>query len=189
MFTWGGTNLGTPTNFGTTPGAVIAGSVNSSLFVGTTAVSSTAPLPNRTTDGTNPITAAISALGTAPTGTFVEAVNNVNLPSAAAGAALSAATFSAQATAVNIKASAGNLYGFAIIAAAGSLAGFIEFFNTATTATTGAVLSLPIPAAGSLVLSPSQLALLNFSTGIAINVATTIGGVVQITWSGSVFYK
>jgi hypothetical protein len=34
---WGGTALGTPTNFGTAPGAVIAGSVNASLFVGTTA--------------------------------------------------------------------------------------------------------------------------------------------------------
>jgi hypothetical protein len=40
---WGGTLLGTPTNFGTTPGAVIAGSVNSSLFIGTTvAVASSA---------------------------------------------------------------------------------------------------------------------------------------------------
>ena len=33
---WNGTALGTPTNFGTSPGAVIAGSVNSSLFIGTT---------------------------------------------------------------------------------------------------------------------------------------------------------
>lgn len=34
--TWAGTALGTPTNFGTTPTAVIAGSVNASLFIGTT---------------------------------------------------------------------------------------------------------------------------------------------------------
>jgi hypothetical protein len=34
---WASTALGTPTNFGTTPGAVVAGSVNSSLFLGTTA--------------------------------------------------------------------------------------------------------------------------------------------------------
>jgi len=34
---WGGTALGTPTNFGTTPGAVIAGSVNASLFLGSVA--------------------------------------------------------------------------------------------------------------------------------------------------------
>jgi hypothetical protein len=34
---WDGTALGTPTAFGSTPGAVIAGSVNSSAFVGTVA--------------------------------------------------------------------------------------------------------------------------------------------------------
>jgi hypothetical protein len=37
MQMWAGTQLGTPTNFGTTPGAVVAGSVNSSVFIGTTA--------------------------------------------------------------------------------------------------------------------------------------------------------
>jgi hypothetical protein len=37
LVAWAGTALGTPTNFGTTPTAVIAGSVNSSVFVGTTA--------------------------------------------------------------------------------------------------------------------------------------------------------
>ena len=41
MTQWGSTTLGTPTNFGTTPGAVIAGSVNASLFAGTTALSQT----------------------------------------------------------------------------------------------------------------------------------------------------
>lgn len=35
---WANTTLGVPTNFGTTPGAVIAGSVNASLFSGTTAL-------------------------------------------------------------------------------------------------------------------------------------------------------
>lgn len=37
---WGGTSLGTPTNFGTTPGAVIASSANASIFLGTVAASS-----------------------------------------------------------------------------------------------------------------------------------------------------
>jgi hypothetical protein len=39
---WANTALGVPTNFGTTPGAVIAGSVNASLFAGTVAVSTAA---------------------------------------------------------------------------------------------------------------------------------------------------
>lgn len=37
--TWGGTALGTPTNFGTTPGAVVAAGVNASHFLGTVAAS------------------------------------------------------------------------------------------------------------------------------------------------------
>jgi len=38
---WASTVLGVPTNFGTTPGAVIAGSVNASLFSGTTGLTNT----------------------------------------------------------------------------------------------------------------------------------------------------
>lgn len=38
MTQWASTVLGTPTAFGTTPGAVVAGSVNASLFSGTTAL-------------------------------------------------------------------------------------------------------------------------------------------------------
>jgi len=36
-YRWGNTVLGAATNFGTTPGAVVAGQVNSSTFIGTTA--------------------------------------------------------------------------------------------------------------------------------------------------------
>lgn len=56
MTQWGSTTLGTPTNFGTTPTAVIAGSVNASMFSGTTALGT----PN--TFGTTAPTGA--ALGT-----------------------------------------------------------------------------------------------------------------------------
>jgi hypothetical protein len=113
----------------------------------------------------------------------------IAVPTTGAGGALSVSLKSAQATAVNIKASAGNLYGFAIVSATAT-AGFIEFFNTATTATSGAVLAVPIAASGTVILSPSQIALLNFSTGIAINVATPLNGTTtQITWTGTVFFE
>jgi hypothetical protein len=46
----------------------------------------------------------------------------------------------------------------------------------------------PIAASGTVYLPPAALALMNFSTGIAINVATTIGGATQITFSGTAFY-
>lgn len=42
LYSWGGTALGAPANFGTTPGAVIAGSQNSSIFLGTVAASANA---------------------------------------------------------------------------------------------------------------------------------------------------
>ena len=121
--------------------------------------------------------------GAAPT----NVVWHTNAPSSVASAALSAKIFSAVAVATNIKASAGNLYGFTLVSATAT-AGFVQFFNTATTATSGAVLIVPIAASGTITLTPSQIALLNFSTGIAINVATTVGGPTQITVTGTVFY-
>lgn len=42
MTQWASTALGVPTNFGTTPGAVVAGSVNSSVFIGTTVATAAA---------------------------------------------------------------------------------------------------------------------------------------------------
>ena len=69
-------------------------------------------------------------------------------------------------------------------------AGFIQFFNTATTATTGAVWAIPIAASGSVTIPPGLLALLNFSNGIAINVANPLNGTTtQITWTGTIMYK
>lgn len=125
-----------------------------------------------------------AAVGTLPTNNLA----HIACPTSGAGGALSCVLKSAQATAVNIKSSAGNLYGFAIVSATAT-AGFIEFFNTATTATSGAVLAVPIAASGTVILSPAQIALLNFSTGIAINVATPLNGTTtQITWTGSVWY-
>lgn len=122
--------------------------------------------------------------GAAPT----NALWTATAPVTVAAGALSSSLKSAQATAVNIKASAGNLYGFAIVSATAT-AGFIQFFNTATTATTGAVLAVPIAASGTVILQPGHFALLNFTTGIAINVATPLNGTTtQITWTGTVFF-
>jgi hypothetical protein len=50
---WHGTELGAATNFGTTPGAVIVGQVNASIFQGTAAISTTNPLFTEISDGTN----------------------------------------------------------------------------------------------------------------------------------------
>src|SRR5271170_1920589 len=66
MSQWGGTTLGTPTAFGTTPGAVVVGAANVSLFQGTAVISNTNPTFASITDGTTKVTviAATAALKT-----------------------------------------------------------------------------------------------------------------------------
>jgi hypothetical protein len=219
---WAGTALGTPTAFGTTPGAVVAGSVNASLFSGTTALgtpntfgvtaptgnalgvnaslfvgtalaSTSAPVPISATtaaqtktnplfaaptDGTNVITAAISALGTAPTGTEVETVQQVAIPFTSGG--LTTAISQALTTTINVKASAGQIYGYAYSNPNASVA-YVEYYNTATTpgtigATTNLVYEMMIPAGAAANVSlPIGIAC---SSGIAVAVATTATGAV-----------
>src|SRR5271157_4173956 len=67
---WAGTALGAPTNFGTTPGAVVAASVNASLFQGTTAVGAGAPLQvSLANTGANGTAIAVTMTSTTVTGT------------------------------------------------------------------------------------------------------------------------
>lgn len=63
---WGNTTLGTPTNFGTTPGGVIAGSVNSSLFLGTVAAATAAAGVQKVGITGNAGAAMDAAIGAAP---------------------------------------------------------------------------------------------------------------------------
>jgi hypothetical protein len=188
-----GTNvMGAMANFGTSPGAVKAQHVNASLFIGTTLVSSSNPFPisatgaantktnpifANPTDGTNSLAAAISALGTAPTGTDVMAVNNVALPSAAAGAAPSLSSQSSLTTAVVVKSSAGNLYGFAVTNASASVC-YLQFINVASSPTLGttALFSIPIPASGNYVATPNEIPLAAFSAGISVGMSTAYNG-------------
>src|ERR1700677_982418 len=58
---WGGTALGTPTNFGTTPGAVIVGQVNASVFLGTAVPSTSNPFIVSATGAANSKTNPIYA--------------------------------------------------------------------------------------------------------------------------------
>jgi hypothetical protein len=69
---WHGTELGAATNFGTTPGAVIVGQVNASIFQGTAAISATNTLFSQVSDGTNPM-GVMANFGTSPTA--VKALN------------------------------------------------------------------------------------------------------------------
>lgn len=83
----------------------------------------------------------------------------------------------ATAAAANVKASAGNLYGF-IFENNGTIPCYIQFFNNAGTPTAGTSVldSYMVQAGISEKITPSTFALTNYSTGIAIAGATTDGG-------------
>jgi hypothetical protein len=165
---------------------------NSSTYVHGSPVSPTNPLFTSLTDGTTSLFNAFSSLGTAPTTAGqVMAVNSVSLPSASAGAALSTKFISASGAAVNIKNSAGNLYGFSLTNATASPA-FVEFFNTAsapTLGTTAVVFCVPIPASGNVTMNPTTLGLMNFSTGIGFAVTTAENGATSAAVTGMIFFK
>jgi hypothetical protein len=211
----GTTALGAPNTFGTTAPTGNALGVNAALFMGTTLArtnqtttaagvldvnivgslgvtnSATNGSFFRITDNTQAITAAVSALGTAPTGTEVMAVNNVNLPNASSGAALSSSFINATGAAVTLKASTGNLYGFSLTNGTAAAA-FIEFFNVATTptlGTTAVVFCIPLPASANVTLPPSTMALFNFSAGISFAVTTAENGATTAAVTGMIFYK
>jgi hypothetical protein len=162
---------------------------------GTGLVALDAPIPT----GTNSIgtvrvvgNAGATVDGTVGGALPTNAIATTEVPSTQAGAAMSVKTLNGVAAATNIKASAGNLYGFAIVNASAAT-GFIQFFNTSTTTTAAPVLIIPVGStapSNMVYVSPGSKALANFSTGIAINCATTVGGVTSLsTVTGTVFYS
>jgi hypothetical protein len=161
--------------------ATVAGS---GVFeVGPTAAANTKTNPFfiNIADSTNQITAALSALGTAPTGTEVMTVNAVGLPSTAAGAAVSSTSLSTSTstTGTNIKTSTGNLYGLYAVNGVASVC-WVQFMNSGSTGTLGTapIVSFPLPASTT---QPIWIPLhypINFSTGIAIGTSTLNNGTV-----------
>lgn len=194
-----------PVAFGTGTPSLNAPGVNAAAYVGTTPVrtnqtttatgvidvnivgalgvtnSATNGCYSRLTDNTTAVTAAVSALGTAPTGTSVLAVNSVSLPSAAAGAACTLFQNSAVTTAVVVKASAGNVYGFMVNG--GTSGNFLQFINASSAPVLGtaAVVSFQIPSTGILFLPAAHIAQFNNATGISVGISTTYNGAVAGT--------
>jgi len=116
------------------------------------------------------------------------------LPDVAAAVALSNSVKATLTTAVNVKASAGNVYGvFALNGAASTC--WIQFINSAGAGTlgTGVIFSIPLPASTTqpVWVGPAPMALGNFSTGIAVGIATTATGSSACGTGGNltVFYK
>jgi hypothetical protein len=175
LTTWGATVLGTPTNFGTTPGAVVAGSVNASLFLGTTAARS-----NQTTTGTGTmdvnIVGSLGATNSATNGTFMRLTDNTTAVGVIAGTT---------ALKTDLSSVAGTAAG---TAAAGVLkVGVVGNANAAFDAATAAappanrlaIGGLTSGATGGLMLSPTycdQFANVNIVTAVTTLIVTGVSG-------------
>jgi hypothetical protein len=171
-------------------GNQVSGTLSVPISANTLPQSVTNPLFSSISDGNKSLVSAISALGTAPIGTDVMAVNSVHLSSVAAGAALSAKFINNSGAAVSIKNSAGNLYGFSLTNSTASPA-FVEFFNTAsapTLGTTAVVFCIVIPASGNVTINPTTLGLMNFFLGIGFAVTTAENGTSSAGVTGMIFY-
>lgn len=170
---WGGTNLGTPTNFGTTPGAVIAGSVNSSCFISTTAcVAAAAGIQKVGISGNAGATLDAASNGAQPTNQLWV----VNSVSTAATAAVAAPFWTAAlTTAQTVKSGAGNVYGWSGYNPNASLC-VLDFYNTTTPTlgTTTPIFSLPLTATATA--NFQMMYPVNFGTAIAVAAETADKG-------------
>ncbi len=115
-------------------------------------------------------------------------------PITGTGDALSSSAKSAVTASVNVKASAGNVYGVLALNGAASTC-WLQFINSATAGTLGTsvIFSVPLPASITqpVYVQPAPFALSNFSSGIAVGIATTATGSSACGTAGNltVFYK
>lgn len=143
--------------------------------------------------GTVPVSLA-TAPTTPVTGAFFQTTQPVSMtalpplvPSTASTSAISASAKATLTTSTNVKASTGNVYGiFALNGAASTC--WVELINSASAGTLGTavIFSIPLPASTT---QPVWITLpypVNFSTGIAIGIATTNGGATACGTAGNV---
>jgi hypothetical protein len=110
------------------------------------------------------------------------------------GIAIANSSQAALTTAVVVKASQGNLFGFWVTNGAASTC-YLEFINASSSPVLGtnAVFSIPVPATGAapVIVTPGTYALNNFATGISVGMATTYNGSTACGTAGIavIFYK
>jgi hypothetical protein len=145
---------------------------------------------------------AISNYGTSPGAVAVPAVNayvtnalsvSPPTPSTSSTYAFTMYHHVYAGTGLNVKASAGNLYGFSVFNG-GTIPCYFQLYNTAGTPTIGTSVidSYGVQAGVTLSIPPGQLALENFSTGIGIGAATADAGATTTgctTISATVYYN
>jgi hypothetical protein len=165
-------------------GNVFVRNATAANFLCTASIASAQTLATVTTVGTVTTVSTVSAArmvgnagatmdaaigGAAPT----NAQWHTNAPATASAAACSTGN-AASLTVLNIKSSAGNVYGVTVVNKTASVI-YLQFYNTAGTPTLGtSVISwIPIAASATLVIPPGALALGSFATGIGIGASTT----------------
>lgn len=198
-----GVALGSPSNYGTSPGAVAVEGVNAfitntpavTISSGTVTTVSTVTAVTAVTTVTNPVKVEGNAGATLDAAINGAASTNAlwveNAPATASAAACTATFINATGAAVNLKASAGNLYGLVLTNNQGATA-FIEFFNTAsapTLGTTAVVFCIELPTGGIVTIPPATLALMNFTTGIGFASTTAENGSTTASVTGMIFFK
>lgn len=112
---------------------------------------------------------------------------HVATPSTASGAAISSSVKATLTSSVNVKASAGNVFGVMAINGAASTC-WIQFINSAAAGTlgTGVITAIPLPASTTQPIWITLPYPVNFSTGIAVGIATTNSGSTACGTGGNV---
>lgn len=114
------------------------------------------------------------------------------VPDTASAVALTPSAKATLTTAVVVKASAGNVYGFSVTNGAASVC-WIEFMNASASPVLGtaAIFSVALPASGTVNMGPGDFALANFSTGISVGIATLVNGSTACGTAGNatIFFK
>jgi hypothetical protein len=113
-------------------------------------------------------------------------------PNTASANATTAAVKLTVTSSVNVKASAGNVYGVSASNGAAAIC-WVQFINSATAGTlgTGVIFSIALPVSGVVTVPPGAMALSNFSSGIAVGIASSTNSSTACGTAGNltVFYQ
>lgn len=127
-------------------------------------------------------------------GTFWQTTQPVSFGPITSSTGATTLKHSSSAAAANAKASAGNLYGYAL-GNSGTVACWLQLFNNASTPTAGSSVidSIMVQAGVTVISPPGAIAPENFSTGIAFAGATSDSGSTTTgcttTFSVSLYYE
>lgn len=184
LYNIGGTALGAPSNYGTSPGAVTVMGVNAFVTNTPAVTQSGGPWTNNLTQLNSVALGSPSNYGTSPGAVSVMGVNAfiTNSPAVTFAPSTSSTValtrfHASSAAAANVKATAGNLYGL-VLGNSGTVPCWLQVFNTAATPTAGTsvVDSYLVQAGVTVVVPAGTFALTNYTTGIGIAGATTDSG-------------